>query len=62
MVSTVFSSPDGHCSIRLKSRIAGFIMGVAVAVSTVHADEVRLPYKDLTLNANLELAAGKRHQ
>lgn len=60
MASTAFSPPDDHCSMRLKPRIAGFIMGVAVAISTVQADEVRLPYKGLTLNANLELAAGKR--
>lgn len=60
MASTVFSSPDDHCSTRLKPRIAGFIMGLGIAVSTVLADEVRLPYKGLTLNANLELAAGKR--
>lgn len=59
MASTVFSSPGDHCSMRLKPCISVFILGVAVAVSTVHADEVRLPYKNLTLNANLELAAGQ---
>jgi len=46
--------------MRLKPCITGLIIGLSVAASAAHADEVSLPYKSLSLNANLELAAGKR--
>jgi pimeloyl-ACP methyl ester carboxylesterase len=40
-----------------------YISSIAVALSilagVVHAEEITLPYKKLTLNANLEIAAGK---
>lgn len=40
--------------------ISYFIVGVSIAAGLAHADEVTLPYKALTLNANLELATGKK--
>lgn len=46
--------------MHIKSRIFCLIVGVSIAAGLVHADEVKLPYKGLTLNANLELAAGRK--
>lgn len=43
-----------------KACIVGFILGVSIAANSTHADEVSLPYKGLSLNANLELAADKQ--
>jgi len=43
-----------------KACIVGFILGASVAANLAHADEVFLPYKGLSLNANLELAVDKQ--
>ena len=40
--------------------MAGFILCVAVAANLAHANEVTLPYRGVSLNANLELAPGKQ--
>jgi len=43
----------------IKTYISGFIVGISLAAGLAHANEVTLPYKGLTLNANLDLATGK---
>ena len=43
----------------IKTYISCFIVSVSIAAGVAQANEVTLPYKGLTLNANLELAAGK---
>lgn len=45
--------------MHIKTYISCFIVSMSIAVGLAHANEVTLPYKGLTLNANLELAAGK---
>jgi len=45
--------------MHLKAYICCFIASVSIAAGRSNANEVTLPYKGLTLNANLELAAGK---
>lgn len=45
--------------MHLKAYICCFIASVSIAASRAHANEVTLPYKGLTLNANLALAASK---
>jgi pimeloyl-ACP methyl ester carboxylesterase len=42
-----------------KACMAGFLLGLAIAAGGAHATEITLPYQGLSLNANLELAAGK---
>lgn len=44
----------------IKAYLSCFIVGMSIAADLAHAKEVTLPYKGLTLNANLELAAGKK--
>jgi pimeloyl-ACP methyl ester carboxylesterase len=44
----------------LRVCVAGFVLGASLAASLSHANEVSLPYKGLSLNANLELAPGKQ--
>jgi len=44
----------------LKTRIACFIVAIAVTAGFAQAKEVTLPHKGLTLNANLEFATGKQ--
>ena len=41
-----------------EARMAGFLLGLAIAAGGAHAAETALPYQGLSLNANLELAAG----
>ena len=43
----------------IKTYLFYFIVSVSITTGLAHANEVTLPYKGLTLNANLELAAGK---
>ena len=43
----------------IKTYISCFIVSVSIAAGLAQANEVTLPYKGLTLNAKLELAAGK---
>ena len=43
----------------IKTYISCFIVSVSIAAGLAQANEVTLPYKGLTLNANLELAAAK---
>ena len=43
----------------IKTYVFYFIVSVSITTGLAHANEVTLPYKGLTLNANLELAAGK---
>ena len=45
--------------MRIKTCISGLVVGISMAAGIAHADELTLPYKGLTLNANLELAPGK---
>lgn len=45
--------------MRIKTYISSLIMGVSLMAGVAQAKEVTLPYKGITLNANLELAAGK---
>ena len=45
--------------MRIHTCISGLIVGISMAAGLAHANEVTLPYKGLTLNANLEIAAGK---
>ena len=45
--------------VQLKAYICCFIVSMSLAAGLVHASEVTQSYKGLTLNANLELAAGK---
>ena len=45
--------------MQMKSYISRFIVALSMIAGLAHADEVTLPYKGLTLNAKLELAAGK---
>lgn len=46
--------------MQTKLYISSIIMALSIVASVVHADELTLPYKELTLNANLERAAGKQ--
>lgn len=46
--------------MHIKTHIFCFLAGLLFIVDLVHANEVALPYKGITLNANLELAAGKK--
>lgn len=43
----------------IKTYVFYFIVSVSITTGLAHANEVTLPYKGLTLNANLELATGK---
>jgi dienelactone hydrolase len=45
--------------MRIKTYISSLIVGISMAAGLAQANEVTLPYKGLTLNANLELAADK---
>lgn len=45
--------------MNIKACISWLIASVFLFASVAHANEVTLPYKGITLNANLELAAGK---
>ena len=47
--------------MQIKIYISCFILGSSLIAGPVHAHEVTLPYKGITLNANLELAAGKAY-
>lgn len=49
-----------HSRSVLHGRLASFIVGATVAASIAQANEVTLPYKGLTLNARLELAASRK--
>lgn len=44
----------------IKSHVLCLILGLSLAASGAQAAEVTLPYQALTLNANLELAEGKK--
>lgn len=45
--------------MHIKAYISCFIVCVSIVAGVAHANEVTLPYKGLTLNANFELAEGK---
>ena len=45
--------------MHIRTCISCVIVAVSMATHLAKAGEVALPYKGLTLNANLELAAGK---
>jgi len=45
--------------MHIKTYISRFIVGISLASGLAHANEVMLPYKGLTLNANIDLATGK---
>ena len=46
--------------MQTKLYISSIIMALSIVASVVQADELTLPYKELTLNANLERAADKQ--
>ncbi len=56
----IFCKPGKRHSCRhLKSCLVRFLLFVSVVAGVTQANEVTLPYKGLTLNANLELASGR---
>ena len=46
--------------MRLNFAVSFFVAAASILAGVAHADEVTLPYKGLTLNANLELAEGQK--
>jgi pimeloyl-ACP methyl ester carboxylesterase len=46
--------------MRIRTYVCGFVIGGLAASGLAYADEVTLPYKGLTLNADFEPAAGKK--
>lgn len=46
--------------MQTKLYISSIILALSIVAGVVHAHELTLPYKKLTLNANLERAAGKQ--
>jgi pimeloyl-ACP methyl ester carboxylesterase len=55
-VSGLFAEKEMH----IKTCILACIAATAMAAGFAHAEEVKLPYRGLTLNADLELAPGKQ--